>query len=566
MRHPDALGRTAGGPERLARLDFTDAAGWTLSGLLQARAAETPDAVAIEAVGGQMSFAQWHDRAAALAGVLAAHLGALDGRRLLVWMGNDDADAFLIAAQAGLALGACIVPVDDRATAREVQTMAMLTRPAAVMVTARVLANLGEAGRAELALPDAPADQDAITITALRAGRGDGASLAVRAQDSSGAAAMPALATSEGECFVFFSSGSTGTPKGAAWDHGSLVQYAERAVNAIYALPRGGRPLTARDVLQSPIPVYTAAAIMENPYPALLAGCPVVYETGRFDPAASSARMTAHATTIYNAAPPHFAMLCDLPPASPPPDLELVVSGGSAFTVPLHGRIRARWPEVSIANWYGLMESGCGQTLHHGREMEADPGAIGRAVEPTELRVVGPDLIDVGTGEEGELWTRAPGQITGYLDNPEQTTARLHDGWLRSGDRASVDARGVVRLAGRIEERINRGGFKFYPVEIESVLEEDPAVREASVVAVPHEILGEVPIAFVVATEGSTIVPAQLRAHLRTRIAPNKVPAEILVRDELPRAAYGKVIRRALVREYLEDLERRPIAGATPNE
>jgi acyl-CoA synthetase (AMP-forming)/AMP-acid ligase II len=547
----------------LAQLDFASAANWTLPALLEARALETPDAVAIDAVGGRLTFAQWRDRAAALAEILTAHLGALDGRRLLVWMGNDDADAFLVGVQAGLALGASIVPVDDRATPREVRSMAALTSPAGSLVSARVLRRLGEAGRNELALPDPPVAPSDMTVIALRDGRRDGASLIVPAQPASGAASRPALASARGESFIFFSSGSTGAPKGAPWDHGSLVQYAERAVNAIYALPRSGTPLSGHDVLQSPIPVYTAAAIMENPYPALLAGCPVVYETGRFDAAASAARMIASETTIYNAAPPHFAMLCELPPSSFPPGLELMLTGGSMFTPALHRRMRARWPDVSIANWYGLMESGCGQTLHHSQEMEADPGAAGRAVPPTELRVVGPDLIDVGPGEEGELWTRAPGQITGYLDNAEQTAARLHEGWLRTGDRARIDARGVVRLSGRVEERINRGGFKFYPVEIESVLEEHPAVREASVVAVPHEILGEVPVAFVVASNGSAIVPDQLREHLRAHIAPNKVPAEILVRDELPRAPYGKVIRRALVQDYLE---RRPVAGAAPKE
>jgi acyl-CoA synthetase (AMP-forming)/AMP-acid ligase II len=547
----------------LPQLDFTAAAFWTLPDLLEARAALTPDTTAIHAVGGRLTFAAWRDRAAALAELLTEQLGGLDGRRLLVWMGNDEADVFLVAAQAGLALGASIVAVDDRASAREVLSTDALTWPAAAVVAGRVLSNLGEAGRSELALPDPPAVDGALIIAALRDGRGERTPLTVSPPLPSAERAMPALATPQSESFVFSSSGSTGTPKCAAWDHGSLVQYAERAVNAIYAHPRAGRPLTADDVLQSPIPVYTAAAIMENPYPALFAGCPVVYETGRFDPAASAARMVTHATTIYNAAPPHFAMLCDLPPDSPPPALELMVSGGSAFTPALHRRMRARWPSVEIANWYGLMESGCGQTLHHGAEMEADPGAISRAVEPTEVRVVGPDLIDVDSGDEGELWTRAPGQITGYLDNPEQTAARLHDGWLRTGDRATIDERGVVHLAGRLEDRVNRGGLKFYPVEIESVLEEHPTVREACVVAVPHEILGEVPIAFAVANDGCTIAPAKLREHLRTQIAPNKVPAEIIVRAELPRALYGKVIRRVLVREYLE---RQLTAGATCNQ
>ena len=245
-----------------------------------------------------------------------------------------------------------------------------------------------------------------------------------------------------------------------------------------------------------------------------------------------------------------LAMMCDLPPGPVPEHLELMISGGSAFTPALYRRMRTRWPHVSLANWYGLMESGCGQTLNYGPDMEAEPGAIGRPVPPTKVRIVDDEFADVAVGVEGELWTQATAQMREYFRNPEQTAKRLHDGWLRTGDRALIDGDGILHVVGRNEERINRGGFKFYPIEIEAVLEADPQVREVAVITVPHETLGQDVVAFVVPADGAEIDPDALRARCKMRVAPNKVPSQIFIKDALPRTAYGKVVRRSLAGEY----------------
>ncbi len=182
--------------------------------------------------------------------------------------------------------------------------------------------------------------------------------------------------------------------------------------------------------------------------------------------------------------------------------------------------------------------------------MASAPEAIGRLLWPAEARIVGDRLDDVADGVEGELWLRAPGQIEGYFRNPEQTAKRLHDGWLRTGDRAVRDASGLYHAVGRSEDRINRGGFKFYPIEIESVLEEHEAVREAAVVAIPHPVLGHDVAAFIVPATGHSVTEDELRAHCRAQLAPNKVPAHVLFSDTLPRNAYGKVMRRELARRH----------------
>ncbi|HWC08160.1 MAG TPA: class I adenylate-forming enzyme family protein, partial [Solirubrobacterales bacterium] len=322
----------------------------------------------------------------------------------------------------------------------------------------------------------------------------------------------------------------------------------------IYALPRDGKALGTDDVLQSPIPLYTAASLMENIYSPVFSGCLLACEGRRFDAARSLQRIDELGSTIYNGAPPHFAMMCDLPDTSQPERLELMITGGSAFTRPLFEKIRRRWPQVAVANWFGLMESGSGQTLNWGEDMEREPDTLGRPVWPTEARVVDADLNDVEVGGEGELWLRAPGQIEGYFKNPEQTAKRLHEGWLRTGDRVVETEDGRFRGRGRGEDRINRGGFKFYPVEIETVLEAHPDVREAAAIGISHEVLGENVVAFVVHGDGGEVGEEELRTYCRQSLAPNKIPARIYFEESLPRNAYGKVVRKQL-RELIEQRE-----------
>jgi acyl-CoA synthetase (AMP-forming)/AMP-acid ligase II len=537
----------------LDEITLEQAGEMSIPALLDRRVEETPGARALTTIRGELTFAEWRQRAAATAGLLRDRLGNLRGERLLLWMGSDDARDFHVVLHAALMERSTVVALDDRFRPAETARLIDEIEPSALVMSSTVARNLGPAGLADLAMHAAvPTDEpELVHLVSIR-----DRSVA----DDAESVRLASLPDAEPEniaephdvATIFFSSGTTGAPKGAPWTHADLCQYVERAAHAIYALPRGGRRLDADDILQSPIPVYTAAAVMENPYAAVVAGCTLACETSRFDAALSERRMHELGTTIYNGAPPHFAMMCDLPATSEPERLELMLSGGSAFTGPLYRRMRKRWPSARVANWYGLMESGCGQTLSYGEVLERAPGSIGVPVAPTEFRIVDDRLEDLPANAEGELWLRAPAQMREYFRNPEQTARRLHDGWLRTGDRAVVDGDGVIHVVGRNEERINRGGFKFYPVEIEAVLEDDPRVLEAAVIAVPHDVLGQDAVAFVVPTDGSELDPDELRSRCKSRVAPNKVPSRIIVTERLPRGAYGKVVRRDLARRYEE--------------
>jgi long-chain acyl-CoA synthetase len=174
------------------------------------------------------------------------------------------------------------------------------------------------------------------------------------------------------------------------------------------------------------------------------------------------------------------------------------------------------------------------------------PDAVGRAVPGVEARVVDDDGATLAAGEVGELWIRSPAAMDGYLEAPGETHAVLSDGWFRTGDLASIDADGWVRIAGRKRERILRGGHSVFPREVEAVLLAHPDVIEAAVVGVPHAELGEEVAGFVVIREGSRAGADELIAFCRERLAGYKYPRRITLLAALPRSATGKVLKAKL--------------------
>lgn len=532
---------------------FEQVSNMTVPELFEHRVEESPDALAIHSVQGELTFGRWWSQSMSIAELLASLFGGLRGERIALWMTNEEATTYVCALQATFEVGAIAVSLDDRYTVDEVQRIFRHAEPRVLVVGPQIAAHLGADGFAELGLQDwsVTAPWGAIVLPVEKGGIA-GAPTAWTAADSDGSLAPRRVARPDDDALIAFTSGSSGTPKGPIWTQSAICQYAERLTHVTYALPRDGAHLAERDVLQSPIPLFTAASLIENIYPTVFAGCRLIFEGRRFDPAASEERMAQYGTTIYNGVPAFFAMMCERPPGPPAAAPELMIMSGSALTAGLYRRMSRRWPTTAIANWYGLNESGTGQTLNYGADMERHPESIGRPLPPTEIHVVDRDLSPVSPGTEGDLLMRAPGQMREYFCSPEQTAERLRGDWLFTGDRVIQDELGLLHVVGRNEERINRGGFKFYPAEVRSALEAHEAVREAAVIAVPHDILGQDAIAFVVKSEEVDLDEEDLRRHCRALIVPNKVPARVIFLDELPRAAYGKVDRRKLLALYRE--------------
>src|SRR5690606_5669556 len=204
-----------------------------------------------------------------------------------------------------------------------------------------------------------------------------------------------------------------------------------------------------------------------------------------------------------------------------------------------------------IYNVYGLTETTSpSHAVPVGADAPVDPtsGAlsVGVPVFDTVVRVVGDDGRDLPPGEVGELVTSGPQVVPGYWNKPEETAKALPGGALHTGDVGYMDADGWFYLVDRKKDQINAGGYKVWPREVEDVLYEHDAVREAAVVGVPDDYRGETVKAFVSLRPGRSADPDELIAFCKERMAAYKYPRQIEVRDELPKTVTGKLLRSEL--------------------
>jgi len=225
-----------------------------------------------------------------------------------------------------------------------------------------------------------------------------------------------------------------------------------------------------------------------------------------------------------------------------PPPAGLHLAFVRTATAPLPPDILQRAAQrynAVVVQEYGSIEGGSMLGTPRG----TPEGSVGQPYPGVAARIVGEDGSDVPEGSVGELLIRTPARILGYLGDPDATARAYHDGWLLTGDLARRDANGF--LEGRRALRINVGGYKVAPEEVEAVLEGHPGVREAIVLAMPDAARGEV-VRAVIVSEGTAPSIGELRRYCRQRMAGYKVPRHFEFRDDLPRSPLGKVLRHKL--------------------
>jgi fatty-acyl-CoA synthase len=201
---------------------------------------------------------------------------------------------------------------------------------------------------------------------------------------------------------------------------------------------------------------------------------------------------------------------------------------------------------VPLVQGYGMTETSPGITSLDTQDLLRKPGSIGKPVPYTDVRLVGPDGVDVAPGEVGEFWVRGPNVTPGYWNRPDAAAQAFHEGWLKTGDAGRQDAEGFFYIVDRVKDMYISGGENVYPAEVENVLYQLPQVAEAAIVGVPHPRWGETGLAVVVRRPGTTLEAAEVLAHCNTRLARFKVPGEVAFVDQLPRTAAGKVLKRQL--------------------
>jgi long-chain acyl-CoA synthetase len=351
-----------------------------------------------------------------------------------------------------------------------------------------------------------------------------------------------------------YTSGTTGPPKGAMNTHGNIA-YGSR----VYRDWLGVGP---DDTILGIAPLYHVTGLTGHIGLALATGAPLVL-AHRFD-AVEAARLTEHhRATVTVAAITAFMAIANDERARGHDltSLRRTYSGGAPVPPAVVADVEQRIG-IRIRPVYGMTES-TGATHLSPTDgpipIDKSTGAlsVGFAVPGAECRIADESGATVAHGEVGEVLIRGPQVVPGYWERPDETTNAIRDGELWTGDVGVMDEEGWLYLVDRSKDMIIASGFKVWPREVEDVLYEHEAVREAAVIGVPDEYRGETVWAFVSLKEGRSVESAALVAHCKTRLAAYKYPRVVHVLDDLPKTESGKILRRELRdRAAAEEAER----------
>jgi long-chain acyl-CoA synthetase len=454
----------------------------------------SPRAEALVEIGGErVSYQQLWDRAARVAGGLAAG-GIRPGDRVAIRLPNGI--DWVLAFLGGLMAGAIVVPVNTRFTDSEADYVA---------------GDSGSSLRFEPggALPDG------------------------RPQVWEGAARTDVAA-------IFYTSGTTGFPKGAMHTHENVLANIETAFRVV-SMPRDiGSELRTLVV----VPLFHVTGCHSQTLPALRAGGAAVIDAG-FDGPRMIETLERERISSCTAVPAIYYHILNQPSFAPAKvaGVRWASYGGAPIAPALVRKITEQFPRARVGNGFGLTESTSISTLlpHEWAAEHAD--SVGFAAPHTDIAI---GDADPQTGA-GEVLIRGQGVCAGYWNKPDATAQAFVDHWLHTGDIGRVEASGLVYVLDRIKDMINRGGENVYCVEVENGLIGAPGVGEVAVVGVPDSMMGEKVGAVIVPLPGATVDPRSVVAYAREHLADFKVPQFIAVRGApLPRNPSGKVLKAAL--------------------
>ena len=433
----------------------------------------------------ELTYAELDHASAKVAGLLRAR-GVKAGDRVGVMLPN--VPQFAMAYYGVLRLGGIVVPMNPLLKAREVEHY--VSDSGASLV-------LDDAG----ALPgDAPADPG----------------VAKRAADDT--------------AVILYTSGTTGRPKGAELTHGNLTRNAEVMRELI--------DVESEDVILGALPLFHSFGQTCGLNTAVATGACLAL-IPRFLPGDVLELIERRQVTVFEGVPTMYAGLLHAAERHDTSSLRVCVSGGAALPLEILNGFEAAFGCV-VLEGYGLSETSPVASFNRRHLRKA--GSIGTPVDGVEMRLLDPTPEGVG-----EIAIRGHNVMKGYWRSPEATAQAIDgDGWFRSGDLARVDEDGCYFIVDRKKELIIRGGYNVYPREIEEVLYEHPAVREAAVVGIPHSELGEEVGAAIALKEGAETDEADVREFVRSQVAAYKYPRHVWFVDELPKGATGKILKRAI--------------------
>jgi fatty-acyl-CoA synthase len=486
---------------------------------LAKRRLKNPDKPAVVSGDDVLTYRELADAADRVAAVLW-HRGIRKGDAV-AYIG-ENSPQFLQVMFGAAQLGAVFVPVNTRLAAPEITHVLVDSGARALVLDAEFL---------ERAMPGVEAGRIAHVIVT-----GDGApqhpGLARLVSEAPGGHTAADVELDD-PAAIIYTSGTTGRPKGAVLSNGNLTWV---ALNCI-----GDYDVVSSDVSLMISPLFHVASLGMGALPVILKGATLVLEKG-FEAGRALALIERHGITMLSGVPTTYQMMADHPAwaSTDLSSLQKLTCGGSAVPTRILNAYEERG--LSFSQGYGMTETSPGATSLSPEKTREKQGSVGLPHFFTDVRIADEHGDVVPRGTVGEIEVAGPNVFLGYHGLPEATAQVFtDDGWYRSGDLGYLDEDGYLFIADRLKDMIISGGENIYPAEVENLIADIEGVSGVAVVGIPDERWGEVPWAVVTLRDGAEVDTETVRKHLDGLVARYKLPKNVIVVEDLPRTASGKI-------------------------
>ena len=514
------------------------AASWSLAPLIAHRAQEHPERVLATTGERTWSYQQVDANASSLAAAFS-ELGLGAGDRIAVNLPNGV--EWIITTLAAAKLGAVLVPVNPTLGVHDLRYQLRHAEASAV-VTIEQWCGVDFLQRFEELLGDLPDLQYVVTVGEEDLWYDDRIFQFEDLVSSGTGKPIPPVDDTDDarDLAVVYTSGTMGKPKGVQLSYRALVENAVRTAQCL--------ELSPEDRVLAAVP-FSAVFGLSAMLGTMASGATLVLQPA-FDAAGALALIASAQVSVLHGVPTQYHLLMREEGFNPSAlrSLRTGLMAGSSVAEALVRKVR-RWCDVLVA--YGLTETGAVVTMTRFSDSEATRrDSVGTAMPGIEVMA-----MDIMTGQlhgpeaVGEIAVRGSNLMRGYLRMPAET-AKVHtpDGFFLTGDLGIIDEDGTVRILGRRQETISRGGIQLYPRELEDRLRAHPAVDDVCVIGVPHDVMGELVCACIVAVEGAVITGDEIKRFARDTMAADKVPDLVRFFDTFPMTGSGKIRRRELAR------------------
>ncbi|XP_057820939.2 probable CoA ligase CCL5 [Cryptomeria japonica] len=484
--------------------------------------------------GYKISYPQvWHSVRSLAAGL--AEMGIKKGDVILLLSPNSV--YFPIICMAIMSVGGIVTTTNPLNTAAEITKQARDSSAVLAFVTSELVNKLADAKLPLVLIPTMPGFSQATTNNG-----GASATRSLKDLMATDPAKAPNVRIKQDDtATLLYSSGTTGLSKGVISTHRNLISMA-----CVFM-----KPSSYNNCFLCTVPMFHIYGLAAFACGLLATGSTIVV-LSKFELGEMLAAIEKYRVTYLPLVPPILLALTktEIARKYDLKSLHSVLSGGAPLSKELTEEFISRFPSITIMQGYGLTETTAIGASTDSQDESRHYGTAGMLAPSTDAKIVDPDSgLALPPNQMGELWLRGPTIMKGYFSNPEATTSALDEnGWLRTGDLCYIDNEGYVFVVDRLKELIKYKGYQVAPAELEALLLSHPEIADVAVIPFPDKEAGQVPMAYIVRKQGSTLSEATVVDFVAKQVAPYKKVRRVAFVSGIPKTAAGKILRKDLIK------------------